>query len=84
MLFELLTMLPVLGFLGFNFGKQDSEAKSESGLRGTEYFGQTTHDANAALKQQTALNNEIQGSPYGSFRGQTGSSMFDAGQSRNY
>ena len=80
MLFELLTMLPILGFLGFNFGKQDSEAKSESGLRGTEYFGQTTHDANAALKQQTALNNEIQGSPYGSFRGQTGSSMFDAGQ----
>ena len=80
MLFELSLMLPILGFLGFNFGKQDSEAKSESGLRGTEYFGTAAHDASAALQQQTGLNNEIQQSPYGSFRGQTGSSMFDAGQ----
>ena len=80
MLFELSLMLPLLGFLGFNFGKQDSEAKSESGLRGTEYFGAAARDASAALQQQTGLNSEIQQSPYGSFRGQTGANMFDAGQ----
>ena len=80
MLFELSLMLPILGFLGFNFGKQDSEAKSESGLRGTQYFNDTAAGANSALQQNAALTNEIQQSPYGSFRGQTGSSMFDAGQ----
>lgn len=80
MLFELSLMLPILGFLGFNFGKQDSEAKSESGLRGTKYFDDTAAGANSALQQNAALTNEIQQSPYGSFRGQTGSSMFDAGQ----
>ena len=80
MLLELLTALPVLGFLGFNFGSQDSEAKSESGLRGTQYFNDTAAGANSALQQNASLTNEIQQSPYGSFRGQTGSSMFDAGQ----
>lgn len=80
MLFELLTMLPVLGFLGFNFGKQDSEAKSESGLRGTQYFGEAAAGASESLARQTGLTKEVQDSPYGSFRGQTGASMFDAGQ----
>ena len=72
MLFELSLMLPILGFLGFNFGKQDSEAKSESGLRGTQYFGDAAAGASESLARQTGLTKEVQDSPYGSFRGQTG------------
>lgn len=80
MLFELSLMLPILGFLGFNFGKQGSEAKSESGLRGTQYFGAAAAGASETLARQTGLTKEVQDSPYGSFRGKTGSDMFDAGQ----
>lgn len=80
MLLELSMLLPILGFLGFNFSKQDSEAKQESGLRGTQYFGATAEGANRGLQGLEGLTNEINGSPYGSFRGQTGADMFSPGQ----
>lgn len=77
---ELLLFPFLLGFLGFNFGKQDSSAKSESGLRGTQYFGQAAEGASNALAQNQGLTNEIIASPYGSFRGMTGQQMFAPGQ----
>lgn len=80
LLMSLAPLLPVLGFLGFNFGKQDSEAKSESGLRGTQYFNDTASAANTALQEQRTRTNEIMDSPFGSFRGKTGADMFDGGQ----
>lgn len=80
MLIELLTMLPVLGFLGFNFSQQKSDAKSESGLRGTQYFDTAANDALTGLQRQAGLNREIQASPFGSFRGMTGQDMFNPGQ----
>ena len=80
MLLELLTFIPILGFLGLNFGKQDSEAKSESGLRGTPYFGQAAEGASNALAQNQGITTEILASPYGSFRGMTGQQMFNPGQ----
>lgn len=80
MLLEMLTVLPVLGFLGFNFSKQDSQAKQETGLRGTQYFDEAAAGAAGGLRDLRGLTDELVQSPYGSFRGQTGAQMFDPGQ----
>ena len=80
MLFELSMLLPLVGFLGFNFSKQSSEAKQESGLRGTEYFGQAAQGASNALADLSNLTRGFQNNPYGSYQGMTGKDMFDPGQ----
>lgn len=80
MLFELSMVLPLIGFLGFNFSKQDSQAKQESGLRGTQYFEDTAAGASKALGGLYDISQEISGSPYGQFRGMKGTDMFSPGQ----
>lgn len=80
MFLEMLTLFPVLGFLGFNFSKQESEAKQESGLRGTQWFPYTAEGAQKNLDQMSSLGNEISASPYGEFRGMKGTDMFNPGQ----
>ena len=80
MLFELSMLLPLVGFLGFNFSKQDSEAKQESGLRGTQYFGEAAEGASSALRGLSELSAGINNNPYGSYRGMTGRDMFDPGK----
>lgn len=79
-MFELGLGFLVVGLFGFNFGKSDSEAKQESGLRGTEYFGKTAADASDALSRTKALTDSITGSNFGEYRGQRGEDMFDPGQ----
>ena len=79
MLLEMLTLLPVLGFLGFNFSQQNSDSRQESGLRGTEWFPYTAKGAQQNLDASSSLTDEINGSPYGQFRGMTGKDMFDPG-----
>ncbi len=75
------TMLGLLvGLFGFNFGKSSSESRQESGLRGTEYFGETARRASNALADTSNLQDEINASDFGSFRGQRGSDMFNPGQ----
>ena len=57
------TLLGMLvGLFGFNFGKSSSESKQESGLRGTEYFGDTAARASSALADTKSLQDEINAS----------------------
>jgi len=70
----------LVGLFGFNFGKSSSESKQESGLRGTEYFGQTAAQASDALSDMKSLQDSINGSNFGEFRGQRGEDMFNPGQ----
>lgn len=75
------TMLGLLvGLFGFNFGKSDSESKQESGLRGTEYFGEAASHAAGSLRDTRNLMGEINDSQFGEFRGQRGEDMFNPGQ----
>lgn len=79
-LITLLTMVPILGFLGFNFSKQESDAHQESGLRGTDYFNGAAQGASQSLGGLYDMTQEVSGSPYGQFRGMTGKDMFNPGQ----
>ena len=81
MSFEMLLMcLPLLGFINFGFSKQDSSAKSETGLRGTQYFGQAAEGASNALQGLQDTVTGFNQNPFGSYQGMTGANMFSPGQ----
>lgn len=78
-LLMLLSLVPILGFINFGFQKSSSDAKSETGLRGTKYFDDAALGASQALGESKDLADEINRSQFGTFRGMTGNQMFDVG-----